>query len=398
MKTIAFVAPWYGEKIGGGAEAELRGLVHHLQDAGVNLEVLTTCVESFRSDWNRNFHRPGLTTEYGIPVRRFRVRKRNTKAFDAVNRKLMNGQSVTAAEEEIYCREMINSPDLYRYIREQGDAYSLFVFIPYMFGTTFYGCQIWPDKSVLIPCLHDESYARMRCFQKPFSSVKGMFFNAYPEKELAQRLFGVSGGNFEVMGIGVDGNNPASAEREKCFREKYGIRDPFILYAGRKEAGKRVDELIRFFLAYKQRNPGSLKLVLIGGGEIAIPDPSCILDLGFVTQQEKADALRMASFFCNPSEMESFSFVIMESWLAGKPVLVNGKCAVTKDFVLRSSGGLYYDNYPEFECCVNYLLHRTEIAGQMGRHGKRYVEEHFTWDRVIAKYLAYFERITGQNG
>ncbi len=117
MKTIAFVAPWYGENIGGGAEAELRGLVHHLQDAGVGLEVLTTCVESFRSDWNRNFHRPGLTTECGIPVRRFRVRKRNTKAFDAVNRKLMSGQSVTAEEEEIYCREMINSPDLYRYIR-----------------------------------------------------------------------------------------------------------------------------------------------------------------------------------------------------------------------------------------------------------------------------------------
>ena len=51
-KKIAFVAPWYGEKISGGAETLLRELVHHLQDAGVKLEVLTTCVESFRSDWN----------------------------------------------------------------------------------------------------------------------------------------------------------------------------------------------------------------------------------------------------------------------------------------------------------------------------------------------------------
>ena len=50
MKKIGFVAPWYGEKIGGGAEAELRGLVHHLIDAGVALEVLTTCAEAFRSD------------------------------------------------------------------------------------------------------------------------------------------------------------------------------------------------------------------------------------------------------------------------------------------------------------------------------------------------------------
>ena len=58
MKKIGFVIPWYGEKIGGGAEAELRGVVHHLKDAGVELEVLTTCVECFASDWNRNFHKP----------------------------------------------------------------------------------------------------------------------------------------------------------------------------------------------------------------------------------------------------------------------------------------------------------------------------------------------------
>ena len=61
MKKIGFVIPWYGETIGGGAEAELRGVVHHLQDAGVELEVLTTCVEKFASDWSVNFHKPGLT-------------------------------------------------------------------------------------------------------------------------------------------------------------------------------------------------------------------------------------------------------------------------------------------------------------------------------------------------
>ena len=34
MKKIGFVTPWYGEEIPGGAEAELRGVVHHLKDAG----------------------------------------------------------------------------------------------------------------------------------------------------------------------------------------------------------------------------------------------------------------------------------------------------------------------------------------------------------------------------
>ena len=106
MKKTGFVAPWYGEKIGGGAEAELRGLIHHLADAGVPLEVLTTCAESFASDWSLDYHEPGLTVEAGIPVRRFRTRRRNEELFERVNRKLVNGRSVSIAEESIYCREM----------------------------------------------------------------------------------------------------------------------------------------------------------------------------------------------------------------------------------------------------------------------------------------------------
>lgn len=89
MKKIGFVTPWYGDQIPGGAEMELRGLVKHLAAAGVELEILTTCVEKFLSDWSVDFHRAGLTQEGGISVRRFPVRKRNTRIFDQINGKLM---------------------------------------------------------------------------------------------------------------------------------------------------------------------------------------------------------------------------------------------------------------------------------------------------------------------
>ena len=389
MKKIGFVIPWYGEKIGGGAEAETRGVVHHLKDAGVAVEVLTTCVECFQSDWNRDFHDPGLTEEAGIPVRRFRVRKRNAQAFDEVNLKLMNNIRLNREEEETFCREMVNSPDLYDYIREHGDEYGLFLFIPYMFGTTYYGCQVYPEKSVLIPCLHDESYAYMECFRDAFSRVAGMVFNAEPERRLAERLYGVKGENFVTFGIGMETDWKADPER---FRKKYGIRDPFILYAGRKDAGKRVDQLVLAFTEYKKRNPGKLKLVLIGGGDIRIPDTGEILDLGFVEIQDKYDAYGAAELFCNPSEMESFSLVIMESWLAGRPVIVNGKCAVTKDFVLQAQGGLYFDNYDEFEGTVRWILEHPAQARQMGENGREYVLRTFDWSVITGKYMELFER------
>ena len=47
MKRIAFVAPWYGDNIPGGAEAALRGITDHLFAAGMDIEILTTTVEKF---------------------------------------------------------------------------------------------------------------------------------------------------------------------------------------------------------------------------------------------------------------------------------------------------------------------------------------------------------------
>lgn len=390
MKKIAFVAPWYGEEISGGAEAELRGLVHHLSDAGVELEVLTTCVYDFRSDWSVNYHPAGISVCAGIPVRRFPVRARDTAAFDRINAKLMNNQKITDKEELIFQQEMINSPGLYQYIAEREDQYSLFIFIPYMFGTTYYGIQSCCKKSILIPCLHDETYAYMNVSKSVFRMTAGMVFYSEPERLLAQNIYGISGENYRNLGAGVD------TELHGCpadFRSKYKIDAPFLLYAGRKESGKKVDTLIHYFVEFKKRNPSSLKLILIGGGEIETPINGDVIDLGFVSIQDKYNAYVSASVFCNPSQFESFSLVIMESWLAERPVLVNGDCAVTTDFVRKANGGLYYQNYAEFEKCLQYLFANRDIANQMGKNGRDFVLNNFAWDVIVKKYTEYFKMV-----
>lgn len=59
MEPIAFVIPWYGDQIPGGAESECRSIVKHLRNSGVEVEVLTTCIKEFKSDWNKNHYKPG---------------------------------------------------------------------------------------------------------------------------------------------------------------------------------------------------------------------------------------------------------------------------------------------------------------------------------------------------
>lgn len=402
MKKIGFVIPWYGDKIPGGAEADLRGLAKQMVKRGVELEILTTCVKEFSADWGKDYYKPGSYEEGGLKVLRFSVKERNKAAFDAVNYKLLHGQSRLSGEDEkIYINEMVNSPDLYQYIREHKDEYSVFAFIPYMFGTTYFGMQECPEKAVIIPCFHDESYAYLRCFRRVYPKAAGMAFHAKPERRLAERLYDLKNVLLLDAGSGMDVDLTCDKER---FCKKYKINEPFILYAGRKDAGKNIYTLIDYFREYKRRHRdgrfSDLKLVLLGGGSLNVPagTEKEILDLGYVPVQDKYDACGAAAFLCQPSKNESFSLVIMESWLCERPVLVLEDCAVTKNFVQESNGGLYFKNYFEFEKTTDYLLEHEEISKQMGKNGRAYVKENFAWDIVVDKYLKFFNEISGQGG
>ncbi len=393
MKKIAFVCPWFGLKIPGGAEAACRDIAFHLKYAGVDVEILTTCVKEFASDWNKNYHRPGLNVVDGLPIRRFKVTKRDTPAFDEVNAKLMKGLTLTQEEEVIFFREMVNSQDLYDYIGNNSGDYHAFVFIPYMFGTTYYGVKACPEKSILIPCLHDEAYAYLKGIDEIFSLARGMVFLSRPEMELAERLYDIGHAKKEVIGVGIDTDVKCNEER---FRQKYGIEKPFILYAGRKDVGKNVDTLIRYFHAFISRNTDiELDLVLIGGGTIHIPHEirDRVWDLGFVPIEDKYDAYGSAYMLCQPSKNESFSIVLMESWICNTPVLVNGECEVTKDFCIQSNGGLYFENYYEFEECIKFMLENEDMKDRLANQGKAFVEQNLSWDIVTTKYKEFIRNI-----
>ena len=138
-----------------------------------------------------------------------------------------------------------------------------------------------------------------------------------------------------------------------------------------------------------------LKLVLIGGGYMTVPESAkeFVLDLGFVDTQDKYNAMAAAELLCQPSKNESFSIVIMESWLCGRPVLVHGKCPVTSDFVRRAQGGLYFNDYYEFEGCLEWMLRNPDKTALLGQNGNGFVRENFDWNIITRKYVTFFERL-----
>ncbi|MFQ5792130.1 MAG: glycosyltransferase family 4 protein, partial [Acidobacteriota bacterium] len=387
---LTFVIPWYGADVSGGAETEARDTAEALQRiGGVEVEVLTTCVRDFHSDWNVNARPEGLDLVNGVPVRRFPVRPRDTRAFDAVNFRLMNRLPLTLGEEATYMREMIHSPALYEFIRTQRND-CIFLFIPYMFGTTYEGSLIHPDRSVVIPCLHDESYAYLSCYREMFRRVRGVAFHTNAELALAKRLYEMRPDGPAVVREGVDTDFESDARR---FSGRYGVED-FLLYVGRKESGKNVPLLVDYFRRYKQSCGGSLKLVLLGKGAVEVP-PDCrqdILDLGFLPEQDKHDAYAAALALCQPSLNESFSRVMMEAWVAGTPALAHAHCAVTREHCVEANGGLFFSDAEEFAEALQRLDRDRALRRALGAQGQRYVLRHFTWEAVVKNYLEALDR------
>ena len=395
MTKIAFVTPWYGADIPGGSETLTRRTAEHLYAAGRDVEILTTCIKDFYADWGKNYHKVGTERVNDLLVRRFPVEKRNQQAFDAINWRLINNLSVNQEQEQTFIEEMIRTPALYAYINQHANDY-LFIFIPYMFSTTCFGVQIHPERSIIIPCLHDESYLRMGIYRNALSTARGLIFLADPEVQLAERFLNAADTQSppqiqQVLGGGVDSDFSYDGER---FRQKYGLDTPFVLYAGRRESGKNTPLLIEYWQRYLRESGQDVTLVLIGSGSVTLPPTAHhILDLGFVSAQDKYDAFAAADLFCMPSVHESFSIVIMESWLTGTPVLVHGDCVVTRTHCQRANGGLYFQNYDEFAATVTYLMDNPAVARQMGKNGRQYVLDNYQWPTIVEKYRRIIDQI-----
>ncbi|MCS6802709.1 MAG: glycosyltransferase family 4 protein [Chloroflexota bacterium] len=382
-KRIAFVPPWYGTDILGGAEQVCRTTAERLAAAGLPVEVLTTTAKDLFTGWNTDYHRPGTTMENGVPVTRFPLDRAPITTFGALNERLIAGRRLTPAEEIAYFRQSVNSEALYRAIREREQT--VFIFIPYPFGTTYFGAQIAPASTYLLPALHDEGYARMRCWTPVFRAVRGVIALTKPERDLIQRLYGVPDDTLLLWGAGVDTSPVGNPDR---FRHRFGIDGPFLFAVGRRDRTKNTPLLIEYVVRYLLRRPDGPALVLAGSGAVAIPRRfrSKIIDIGRISEQEKADGCAAALALVQPSVNESFSFVLMESWLQRRPVLVNAESAVMAQHCRESGGGLPFRGFAEFAGCLDWLLEHPAEADRMGEAGRRYVLANYDWRILIDRY------------
>jgi glycosyltransferase involved in cell wall biosynthesis len=139
---------------------------------------------------------------------------------------------------------------------------------------------------------------------------------------------------------------------------------------------------------YRRRRPFCPRLVLIGPVQDRLTatgaDP--VVLAGPQPEDVKWGALAAAELLVAPSAQESFSLVLLEAWLAGTPVVVNGRCRATVEHCHRSGGGIWFDEYGDFEAGVDRLLADPELRRRLADRGGRYTREVFSWTAVLDRY------------
>ncbi len=221
----------------------------------------------------------------------------------------------------------------------------------------------------------------------------------YARDTLVQHL----GGEPVVIPNGVHVAPFASAEPREEWRG-----DPTIAFVGRiDEPRKGLAVLLRAMPALLDRFPG-LRLLVVGGGDVeqVVDDVSrrdrarvvaaCDF-LGFVSDADKASALRTADVYVAPhTGGESFGIVLVEAMAAGAAVAASDLGAFARvlddgrlgamfpvgdpDALARTVGGLLADD----------ARRRTTV--EAAAEGVR----HYDWETVAQRILSVYETVVGR--
>jgi glycosyltransferase involved in cell wall biosynthesis len=183
-------------------------------------------------------------------------------------------------------------------------------------------------------------------------------------------------------------------------------RESFILYVGRLEASKGVQELIEAAKIILDRDPKApLRIVLVGKGPMQPtleklvkqaglqPFVSFIGHMGMECREKLVEMYRRASIFVLPSHHEGMPTVLLEAMATGAPVIstaVGGACEVVNH---GENGLLVPPREPEaLADALLLLLNNPMLRHHLGQHAQQSVAQEYSWDRVCQRYLSCYEQ------
>ena len=167
-----------------------------------------------------------------------------------------------------------------------------------------------------------------------------------------------------------------------------------MLYGGRREGAKGWQSLLDGFAEAVRKEDLDLHLVTFGVGEVVPPVDIAdrVVDLGFLSDEDRDDAMAAAAAYLQPSALESFS-AHGDGGVAGRHAghRQPGRRDVVRWHFERSDAGLLYDDDAELEQCLRFVAEAPDAARALAKPGRDYVLDHYTWPVTLDRMEATLE-------
>jgi glycosyltransferase involved in cell wall biosynthesis len=389
---LGILLPRYGIDVVGGTEHWLQMLAEHLVDSlGWAVEAFTTCATSAVT-WADELP-PGSSRLNGVTVHRFRSVSGRDPRYGELDPVIRRDPDTVTDELAHRFVSLVGPVCPDAIAAAESSANDLVAVTPYLFWPAVHGIPRLGRRVVFHGASHDEAELHLRIMRPVFEAVGGFAFNSFAERALVERTFPI--GHLPASVIGNAVVERPGEETEARLALGLGRQEPFVLCVGRVERGKGAHTLAEMWRLYRRRHPTAPRMVMLGPVNEALPthENDDVVVVGRQSEAVKWGALRACQLLVAPSAFESFSLVVVEAWLAGRAVAVNGRCEATVEACRRGGGGLWYRSYGEFEVLMDRLLRDAELRDRLAASGERYARELFDWNAIVDRYAELIDRV-----
>ncbi len=252
-------------------------------------------------------------------------------------------------------------------------------------------------------------------------NVKNQLKEMFPEEFNEKKVVIISNPvNNELVYL-----KPTSNKAKLEIRKKYNIQeDASLLFSvGRIDKIKGYDILVDSIETVAKNYSKNIALVIAGyledknKGFYNIINEKAkkimkkynninIIIIPNIPNDDKNVLLDDSLFFVGAAILEPFGITALESWIRGKPVissetegskdLFNIEKEVKPPFILKNKGLVVsYEDKPEENVgsAISYLMNNKEKVKEMGKKGKEFVIEKYTWKGIVKTYREYYKSL-----
>ncbi|MGM0491839.1 MAG: glycosyltransferase family 4 protein [Armatimonadota bacterium] len=408
---ITHVVQGWAEQLGGGPRY-FRELSLRAASAGHDVTVLTTNAVDGEYFWDPSADHvpPGNETVNGVELMRFPVRHLPLNHWKLARALALLAPRTLGPHLDPPTPWV---PAMHRFVRSTDDRPDVVHATGFPLDNPIWAARTLARRTdcplLLTPLLHfgrgEEDMSEFRRFyDRPHQRImleeaSVVFVLTEIEADVAVDL-GARPEAVSVIGIGVEPSEISGGDGP-AFRSRHDIDGPILLHIATRAVAKGSDTVLEAARLLWNRGE-NVTLVMAGGSmpcfracldevRSELPDDRFI-DLGYIDEREKRDALAAADVFALPSRADAFGIVFLEAWLNDMPV-IGARAGGIPAVIEEGADGLLvdYGDAKALADAVAKLLAETDLAQTMARIGHEKVLARYTWDKVFKRVMERYE-------